>query len=461
MASNPINEDGTKRSLQNRHVQMIAIGGTIGTGLFLGAGNSIAKTGPSIIIVYAVLGMFFFLMMRAIGEMLYASPEEHTFVAFIAKYLGMRPGVFAAWTYWMGLIFVAMAELTAISTYVQYWFPTWNTSLIQIGFILVLGSVNLIAVKIFGEAEFWFSMVKIIAIIALIAVGLMMIFTGFKDTSGVQASFGNIFHHFQMFPHGIIAFIAAFPMVFFAFQGIEFVSITIGETKNPRKVLPKAVNQTIYRILIFYIGAMIIIMSINPWQEINPAQSPFVQVFKLAGLPATAAVINFVVLTSAASALNSAIFSAGRHLYTSAMESDAAVLKPFRHVSKTGVPSGGIFLSVALMFISPIISALPQITSAFEFLASVISDLGIVVYTLAILAHRQYRKSPDFLSDGFLMPAYKITSPATIIFFAVIFISLFFNPGSVIPAVGAIIWCVGFGGSIWLRYRKPAGVPAK
>ncbi|MCH4172040.1 MAG: amino acid permease [Lactobacillus sp.] len=459
MAMNTINKDGTKRTLHNRHVQMIAIGGTIGTGLFLGAGNSIAKTGPSIIIVYAVLGLFFFLMMRAIGEMLYASPEEHTFVAFITKYLGIGPGVFAAWSYWLGLIFLAMAELTAISTYVQYWFPTWNTSLIQIIFLIILGAVNLIAAKIFGEAEFWFAMIKIIAIIALIAVGLMMIFTGFKDTSGVQASFGNIFHKFQMFPNGITSFVAAFPMVFFAFQGIEFVSITIGETENPRKVLPKAVNQTIYRILIFYIGAMLIIMSINPWREINPAQSPFVQVFKLAGLPAAAAVINFVVLTSAASALNSAIFSAGRHLYTLSMESEAAMMKPFRHISKTGVPSGGILLSVALMFISPIISAIPQITSAFEFVTSVSSDLYILVYGLAMLAHRQYKKSQDFMSDGFLMPAYRVTSPATIVFFAVIFISLFFNPGSVVPAIGAIIWCIIFGGATWLRYRKtPAAV---
>ncbi|WP_242977425.1 amino acid permease, partial [Fructobacillus ficulneus] len=284
-----VNKDGTKRTLSNRHVQMIAIGGTIGTGLFLGSGYTISQSGPAIMILYAILGVIFFFMMRSIGEMLYAKPGEHTFVSFITNYLGLGTGVFAGFTYWLSLIFGGMAELTAIADYVKFWFPSWNSALIQIGFLAVLSLMNIVAAKAFGEAEFWFSIIKVIAIVALIATGITMALTGFKDSAGNQASFGNIFYHFQLFPHGLTAFIGSIPLVFFSMVGMEFIGITIGETKNPRQVLKKAVNETVFRILIFYIGALFIIMVITPWTSISANSSPFVEVFRLAGLPAAAA----------------------------------------------------------------------------------------------------------------------------------------------------------------------------
>ncbi|EEI20850.1 Serine permease SerP1 [Lentilactobacillus hilgardii] len=253
-----MNADGTKRELSNRHVQMIALGGTIGTGLFLGAGTSITKTGPSIIFIYAMIGIFFFLMMRAIGEMLYKNPSEHTFIAFISRYLGPKIGYFAGWSYWLELIFIGMAELTAISTYVRFWFPNIDAWMIQIAILVILAAVNLIAVKLFGEAEFWFAMIKIIAIIAMIVTGIIMVTTSFKTPIG-HAGLNNIFEGFKFFPNGIVNFIGAFPMVFFAFQGMEFVGITTAETKDPHKVLPKAINETIYRILLFYLSNIIIL----------------------------------------------------------------------------------------------------------------------------------------------------------------------------------------------------------
>ncbi|KZU96623.1 D-serine/D-alanine/glycine transporter [Lactiplantibacillus plantarum] len=289
------NADGTIRALSNRHVQMIAIGGTIGTGLFLGSGSTISKTGPSVMWVYLVLGFFFFLMMRAIGEMFYSDPTQHTFVAFISRYLGPSVGHFTGWTYWIGLIFVCMAELTATATYVKFWLPNVPAWLIEISFLLILAGVNLTAARLFGEAEFWFAMIKIVAIVALIITGIFMM-VGHHPTPLGQASIGNLFHNYQVFPNGIANFISAFPMVFFAFQGIEFVSITIGEAKNPHRVIKKAVNETLLRILLFYIGALIVIMGIIPWTSLSPDSSPFVQVFKLAGYPAAAAIINFVVL---------------------------------------------------------------------------------------------------------------------------------------------------------------------
>lgn len=451
-----MNADGTIRGLKKKHVQMIAIGGTIGTGLFLGAGNSIAKTGPSILIVYAVLGAFFFMMMRGIGEMLYADPSQHTFVSFISKYVGAGAGYFAGWSYWIGLLFVAMAELTAVSTYVKFWFPSWKTWIIQIIFLFVLTMINLIAVRVFGETEYWFAMIKIIAIVAMIVTGLVLIFTGFKaPASGghTVASFSNVFSNFSLFPNGASMFFAAFPMVFFAFQGMEFVGITTAETENPREVLPKAINTIIIRILIFYLGAMIIIMSIINWHVIakTPESSPFVMVFQLAGFKAAATIINFVVLTSAASALNSAIYSAGRHFYQLAEESDSKFMINFREISSNGVPAKAIIFTAILVLISPVINSIPQITSAFSLITSISSNMYIIVYAMTMYAHRKFRESTNFMPDGFLMPGYKWTSPLTLLFFVSIYASLFFQADSRVAAIGAILFTIVFS---YLSHRK-------
>lgn len=440
------NADGTVRALSNRHVQMIAIGGTIGTGLFLGSGSTISKTGPSVMWVYLVLGFFFFLMMRAIDEMFYADPSQHTFVAFISRYLGPSVGHFTGWTYWIGLIFVCMAELTATATYVKFWLPNVPAWLIEISFLLILAAVNLTAARLFGEAEFWFAMIKIVAIVALIITGIFMM-VGHHPTPLGQASIGNLFHNYQLFPHGMANFISAFPMVFFAFQGIEFVSITIGEAKNPHRVIKKAVNETLLRILLFYIGALIVIMGIIPWTSLSPDSSPFVQVFKLAGYPAAAAIINFAVLTSAASSLNSCLFSAGRHFYQLATEMPATsrMRQWFGTISKSGVPAAAIVLSAVLVLVTPVMSLSAATTAVFTIVTGISSDMYLIVYTLAMVAHRKYRLSNDYLEDGFKMPAYRITSPLTIAFFVLIFASLFFIQADIVGAVGAIIWTLLFG----------------
>ncbi|GAP02885.1 amino acid transport protein [Fructobacillus pseudoficulneus] len=448
-----VNQDGTKRTLSNRHVQMMAIGGTIGTGLFLGAGSTISQTGPSIMLLYALLGLVFFFMMRAIGEMLYSQPDQHTFVGFITKYLGFGSGIFAGLTYWLALIFACMAELAAIATYVKFWFPSWNSAVIQLVFIAVLALLNVLAAKAFGETEFWFAMIKIIAIAALIVTGIFMVLTGFKSPSGTSASFSNVFHNFQMFPHGVHAFIGSIPLVFFSLAGMEFIGITIGETKSPRKVLKKAVNEIVYRILLFYIGALFVIMSITPWTSIVPNNSPFVQVFKLAGLPAAAAIINFVVLTSAASSLNSSIFSSGRHLYQIATELQGSA-KPLTKIAKNGIPIRTILTTAVLLIIGPIISSFPAVTNAFQFVSGAASDLFLVVYTLTLFAHRQYRKSADFIESGFKMPFYSISSPLTIGAFVLVFLSLFTNSNDLIPALGAVAWIVVFGGICYFVFHK-------
>ena len=231
-----------ERGLTNRHVQVMAIAGTIGTGLFLGAGRSISLTGPSIVLVYMITGGFMYLMMRAIGEMLYQDPEQHTFINFITRYLGKGWGYFSVWSYWLSVVFIGMAEITAIAHYVQFWFPSWPSWLIQVVFLTILGLVNLIAVKIFGEVEFWFAMIKIVAILAMIATGIFMVLTGFETPYG-SASLTNISEQFSLFPNGGMNFVMAFQMVFFAYLMIEFIGVTTSETKDPRKVLPRLLRK--------------------------------------------------------------------------------------------------------------------------------------------------------------------------------------------------------------------------
>ena len=440
-------ENGMVRGLQNRHVQLIAIAGTIGTGLFLGAGRSLSLTGPSIILVYMLTGAFMYLMMRAIGEMLYMDPDQHTFINFITKYLGKGWGYFSGWSYWVSLIFLGMAEITAVSNYVQLWFPNWPAWQIQIVFLALLSCVNLIAVKVFGEVEFWFGMIKIVTILALIATGIFMVTTNFETPAG-HASLTNITNGFQMFPNGWVKFVMAFQMVFFAYQAIEFVGITTSETANPRQVLPKDIKEIPIRIVIFYVGALFAIMDIFPLQQLPVNKSPFVTVFQMVGVKWPAGLINFVVLTAAASSLNSTLYSTGRHLYQIAKETpNSKVMNRLKlnSLSRMGIPSRAIIVSAIVVAVSAFINILPGVSDAFALITASSSGVYIAIYILTMLAHLKYRKSKEFMPDGFVMPAYKVLNPLTIVFFLFVFVCLFLQESTYIGAIGATIWIILFG----------------
>ncbi|MCS4488266.1 amino acid permease [Streptococcus sciuri] len=453
-------KNGMVRGLQSRHVQLIAIGGTIGTGLFLGAGSSISLTGPSILLVYLITGAFMFFMMRAMGEMLYQDPDQHTFINFVTRYLGQGWGYFAGWSYWVSLIFLGMAEITAVAKYMQYWFPTWPSWIIQVVFLALLTAVNLIAVKVFGETEFWFAMIKITAILALIATAIIMLVTGFQTPEGA-VSLNNIFHHFEWFPNGWMKFLVSFQMVFFAYQAIEFVGITVSETANPRKVLPKAIQEIPMRIVIFYVGALIAIMTIIPWRAFSSGtsgleNSPFVMVFQLVGFKWAAALINFVVLTSAASALNSTLYSTGRHLYQLATESPAKWMNQTKinRLSQAGVPSKAIIFSAVVIAASALISMIPAIKNTFTLITASSSGVYIAIYILTMIAHLKYRESSDFMADGYLMPAYKFLNPLTIAFMLFVYTILFLQTDTIVGAIGSLIWIVLFGIYSQLRFKK-------
>ncbi|BDR55386.1 amino acid transporter [Bombiscardovia apis] len=473
-------ENSMERGLSKRHVQFIAIGGTIGTGLFLGSGKSIALTGPSIVFVYIAVGIIMFLLMRAIGELMYADPDQHTFISFITRYLGKGWGSFAGWSYWIVLILIGMSELTAVGTYFVTFFNTFGIDLsawrfvIELAFLLAMVAINLIAVKVFGEAEFWFSMIKITLIIAMIVTAIVMVAVHFNypavHMSGSEpaspaghAGIDNIVNGFSLAPNGWLSFFMSFQMVFFAYEMIEFVGVTVSETQNPRKVLPKAINEIIVRVLIFYVGALVAIMLIVPWRTFQPKAdgsftSPFVMVFRYAGLDWAAALVFFVVITAASSALNSLLYSAGRNLFQLASSAQSPALRSLGTISKRGrVPARAIIVSGLLILLSPILRTLPGFSSAFVLFASASSAVIIFIYILLLITHYRYRASDDFMEDGFLMPAYKWTGALAIAFFVFVYASLFLAADTRVSAICGLIWLVCFGGAcLWRNRRQSA-----
>ena len=276
------------RGLENRHLQLIAIGGAIGTGLFLGSGRTISLAGPSILLVYLIIGFFLFFVMRAMGELLLSNLEYKSFADFAGDILGPWASYFVGWTYWFCWIATAIADTTAIAKYIQYWWPDTSSWIPAVGLVALLFLLNLPSVKAFGELEFWFALIKVLAIITLIVVGLYMIFTG-SSHGGQKSSFSNLWSHGGIFPMGFMGFAAGFQIAVFAFVGVELVGTAAAETKDPEKNLPRAVNSVPIRMLLFYVGALVILMSVRPWTEFKAGESPFVKMFALAGLAAAAA----------------------------------------------------------------------------------------------------------------------------------------------------------------------------
>src|SRR6266850_2148959 len=342
------NEGALTRSLKSRHIQLIALGGTIGVGLFLGSANAIHKAGPGLLMSYAIGGVAIFFIMRALGELLTYRPVAGSFASYAEEFVGPFAGFVTGWSYWFMWVVTAMAELTAIGIYVHFWLPDVPQWLPGLCALALLYGTNLLAVRIYGELEFWFALLKVITIVGLILAGLAVIV--FKLCAlGPTASFSNLWSHQGFMPFGLLGVLLTLQIVMFAYQGVELIGVTAGEAENPTVVLPRATNSIIYRILLFYIGALVIIMSLVPWNELSPDMSPFVLMFDRMGVPGAANIINVVVITAAASSCNGGIFSTGRMLYSLALNGQAP--KAFGQLNKRHVPAVGIHASAAVMLI--------------------------------------------------------------------------------------------------------------
>ena len=413
------------RSLNSRHITMIAIGGAIGTGLFLGSGQAIHDAGPSIIISYLVMGIFTYLLMKALGELMLSDTSKHSFIDFVNVYLGPRAEFMTGWMYWICWISLAMADLTATGIYLKFWFPNlpqWVGPLIIVGLLML---ANLVNVGLFGEIESWFSLVKVAAIVALIIVGIIMI-CSHKVVNGVTASLGNLVNYGGLFPTGTHSFMMGCQMVVFAFAGIEMVGVTAGETANPETELPKAINTLPIRIILFYLGSMIAIMSVYPWNQIKTTTSPFVQVFSAMGIKYAAGIINFVVLTAAMSATNSALFTTSRTLYTLASSGNAPHY--FAQLSKKSVPKRALnWSSLVLLIVVALNYFLPS--KIFQIISSVSTINFLFVWIIILVCHIRYRQKSGRpgLSP---MPGYPFTDWLTLLFFIGILVVLLLEPAT-------------------------------
>lgn len=428
-----------KRELKNRHVQLIAIGGTIGTGLFLGSGKAIALAGPSIILAYLIVGTALFFVMRALGELLLSNAGYTSFTDFATEYIGPWAGYVTGWTYWFCWIMTAMADIIAVGVYTNYWFdiPQWVPA---IGCLVLLLILNLLTVKLFGELEFWFALIKIITIIALIIIGLVMLVTGFQTSSGT-VTVENLWAHGGLFPNGVTGFLMAFQMVVFAFVGVELVGVSAAETADPQKNIPSAINKIPVRILLFYVGALFVILCINPWNEMSAESSPFVQVFTLAGIPIAAGIINFVVLTSAASAGNSGLFSTSRMLYSLGNSKQASPV--FAKLNKNSVPSNALIMSTIVVSVGALLSKLmPE--NAFSVVTTISAICFIWVWSIILISHIIYKRKKRALHDAsiFKAPLTPFINYVVLGFFVFLLIIMLFSEATRTALLLTPVWFI-------------------
>ncbi|MEM5368924.1 amino acid permease [Paraburkholderia azotifigens] len=436
--------DGLKRGLKNRHIQLIALGGAIGTGLFLGSAGVLKSAGPSMILGYAIGGFIAFLIMRQLGEMVAQEPVAGSFSHFAYKYWGDFPGFLSGWNYWVLYVLVSMAELTAVGTYVHFWWPevpAWVSALVC---FVVINAINLTNVKAYGETEFWFAIIKVVAVIGMILFGGYLLLSG---NGGPQASISNLWSHGGFFPHGVHGLFMMLAVIMFSFGGLELIGITAAEADNPQKSIPKAVNQVIYRILIFYICSLVVLLSLYPWNQVAEGGSPFVMIFSQIGAGLTANVLNVVVLTAALSVYNSGVYANSRMLYGLAEQGNAprALLK----VDKRGVPYMAIGLSALATFACVIVNYLIPARALDVLMALVVAAL-VLNWSLISLTHLKSRRA--MLAQGEKLVFKSLWFPAgnwiCLAFMAMILVILALTPGLNVSVLLVPVWLL----VMWIGY---------
>lgn len=446
-----------RRNLHNRHIQLIAIGGAIGTGLFMGSGKTISLAGPSIIFVYMIIGFMLFFVMRAMGELLLSNLEYKSFSDFAADLLGPWAGYFTGWTYWFCWVVTGIADVVAISSYFQLWFPNFSIWMSALLCIFVFLSLNIATVRLFGEMEFWFAIIKIVAIVALIVTGIVLVAMHYPSPGGGTAAISNIWDHGGMFPKGLSGFFAGFQIAVFAFVGIELVGTAAAETHDPKKVLPRAINAIPLRIIMFYVLALLVIMAVTPWNSVVADRSPFVEMFMLIGLPAAASIVNFVVLTSAASSANSGIFSTSRMLY--GLSQQGVAHRRFGMLSKRAVPTTGLFFScLCLLGGVALIYLIPNVMQVFTLVTTVSAILFMFVWTIILCSYLAYRKKrPELHAESsYKMPLGKLMCWVCIAFFAFVLVLLTLQEDTRQALMVTPVWFILLGIGWWLRQRKQA-----
>lgn len=376
------------RGLKNRHLQMIALGGAIGTGLFYGSAATIQLVGPAISLAYLVGGLVIFLMMRMLGEMSVHEPVSGSISYFANKYWSPLAGYITGWSYWISYIIISMAELTAVAIYMNFWFPDlphWISALVT---LVVISVANLVNVRLFGNIESAMSVVKVAAIIAMITLGLYLLFTD-PSYDSFPNNFSNLWIHGGFLPHGILSIAPALVVVMFSFAGVELISVTAGEVEEPEKHLPTAINQVLFRIMLFYIGTMIVLMALYPWNQVGTNGSPFVLIFESIGITVAAHILNFVVLIAAVSVYNSSLYANARMLYGLAGDGNAPRI--FTKLNPKQIPYNAVYFSSGICLVSIVMNAfIPE--KVFSYLMSMVVACLVVCWISIVVTHIKFRK---------------------------------------------------------------------
>lgn len=420
---------GYSKDLKARHVNMIAIGGAIGTGLFLGAGGRLHSAGPALAVAYLVCGVFAFFVVRALGEMVVYRPSSGSFVSYAREFLGEKGAYVAGWMYFLNWSTTGIADITAIALYTHYWsfftdIPQWVLALIALAVVLV---INLISVKYFGEMEFWFAIVKVAALVAFMLIGIFLLVTQ-HDVGGQTPGLSVITDNGGFLPNGIMPVVIIMQGVVFAYASLELVGVAAGETADPQKVVPRAVNSIMWRVGLFYVGSVVLLALLLPGSVYSADQSPFVTVLSKIGVPAAGDVMNLVVLTAAMSSLNSGLYSTGRILRSMAMAGSAP--KFTARMNKSQVPYGGILLTSAVCVLGVGLNFLMP-SQAFEIVLNVAS-LGIistwVIIMVCHLAFVRRAKEGVITRPSFRLPGSPVTEIVTIAFLLSVLVLMWKDP---------------------------------
>ncbi|MCQ1947531.1 MULTISPECIES: amino acid permease [unclassified Arthrobacter] len=431
----------------------MALGSAIGTGLFYGSASAIQSAGPSVLLAYMIGGAAVFLVMRALGEMAVRHPVTGSFGHYASRYLGPFAGFITGWTFAFEMAIVAIADVTAFGIYMGFWFedvPRWIWIL---AVILLIAALNLMRVKVFGETEFWLSLIKVSAIIAMIVGGAAIVVFGFGLPDAANPGLDTMLGSGGFFANGFWGLLASFSIVMFAFGGIETIGITAGEADNPKKAIPAAVNTVPVRILLFYVCALGILMMIFPWQDINGETSPFVQIFDTLGIPAAAHILNAVVITAAISAINSDIFGAGRVLYGLAQEGQAPA--SFARISRNGVPWMTVATMAVVLLVGVVLNALlPE--SLFTIIASIATFATVWVWLMILLSHiamKREIKRRNLPASEFGVPFWPAASYAALAFMVFIVVLLGIMPDTRVALIVGAVWIALLFGAyrLWVR----------
>ncbi|KPB53466.1 Proline-specific permease proY [Pseudomonas coronafaciens pv. oryzae] len=436
-------QDGLKRGLSARHIRFMALGSAIGTGLFYGSASAIQQAGPAVLLAYLIGGAAVYMVMRALGEMAVHDPVSGSFSHYATRYMGPLAGFVLGWTYAFEMIIVCLADVTAFGIYMGFWFPEVPRWIWVLGIVFLIGALNLCNVKVFGETEFWLSILKVSAIVAMIAAGFgIMIFGIGSSTSGTEIGISNLWAHGGFMPNGVAGLIASFAVVMFAFGGIEIIGITAGEAKDPQRSLPQAINAVPLRILLFYVLTLFVLMCIYPWPQIGTQGSPFVQIFDNLGIASAATILNIVVISAAVSAINSDIFGAGRMMYGLARDGQAPA--SFARLSRQGVP----WMTVLVMGVTLLGGVLLNYLipkDVFLLIASLATFATVWVWLMILLTQVAMRRSmsrEEAAQLKFAVPFWPYGPAAAIVFMLFIFGVLGYFPDNRAALIVGAVWIV-------------------